>query len=863
MLELGFDAVDETRAPELPGEADLQKTPLDRGRFVAGTVLAGRYRVVGLLGRGGMGDVYKAEDLKVQTLVALKFLPEELSSDGAMQARFHREVRAARQITHPNVCRVHDMGEIDTDARTLQFLSMEYIDGEDLSTLLRRIGHLPISKGLELARQLCSGLAAAHEAGVVHRDLKPANIMLDGRGRARIMDFGLSRLAEELKTEESSGTPAYMAPEQLRGAPATTVSDIYALGLVLYEIFTGKRPFEGRDLRERQNKDVPPPSTLVRSIDPLIDAAILRCLSRNPDRRPKSPYEIAAALPGGDPLAAALAAGETPSPEMVAASGNKEGLRSRVAWALLGAIVTVLLVVGWVLNPASTRRGSFEKSPEMLAERARTMLNQLGYPPTFAQSAYGVTVDDDLVAWAERDGHLASSQPGWIRFWYRESPEILLPELVHTIGPFYAAPEVRITKDNPPLLKPGMLGIVLDSQGQLLEFTAIPSSKTDSVPVTVDPALLFTMAGLDPKKFTTVKPERGAIVGDDKQEAWIGNRPEQQNIPLRVEAGFSAGRPAHFAIVGPWSQTLEKQPGEHDALTAVTTITVVIFVMLVGGVLAWKNLRTARSDRRGAFRLSLFAFSTVMLVWLLGSDHQYHSTELNLYLNALGEALVWSALAGVMYLAIEPFSRHRWPRALISWNRLMEGRFNDSLVARHVLVGIFFAALVAIVRTGALLLHWSAPELPDPRLLEAMQSNFRAGALLIGILFDSANIPLALLFLLTFLRAGLRNQWVASVLWIVLINALTRPLDFTVPGILLVSVFGVLWLVSVMRFGLTAGMAMWFADRIFRAEIMLDPHNWYAERMILLLAALAALSIIAFKMSLGSQPALRLKLLEG
>src|SRR4030095_9682109 len=141
----------------------VAQIPLDHGRFIAGTVLAGRYRIIGLLGRGGMGEVYKAEDLSLHQLVALKFLPEAFSGDDSMIARFHREVRTARRITHPNVCRVHDIGQIPFSSTTLHFISMEYIDGENLATLLRRIGHLSIEKGMELARQICVGLSAAHE----------------------------------------------------------------------------------------------------------------------------------------------------------------------------------------------------------------------------------------------------------------------------------------------------------------------------------------------------------------------------------------------------------------------------------------------------------------------------------------------------------------------------------------------------------------------------------------------------------------------------------------------------------------------------------------------------------------------------
>src|SRR5207247_1610689 len=148
------------------------------GRFVPGSVLGGRYRIIGLLGRGGMGEVYRADDLRLGQPVALKFLPASLESDPERLSRFHSEVRLARQVAHPNVCRMYDIGETEGQ----HFLSMEYVDGEDLGSLLRRIGRLPPDKALEVARQLCAGLAAAHEKGVVHRDLKPSTVMLAGRG---------------------------------------------------------------------------------------------------------------------------------------------------------------------------------------------------------------------------------------------------------------------------------------------------------------------------------------------------------------------------------------------------------------------------------------------------------------------------------------------------------------------------------------------------------------------------------------------------------------------------------------------------------------------------------------------------------
>jgi serine/threonine-protein kinase len=302
----------------------------DEGRFVPGTLLGGRYRIIGLLGVGGMGEVYRATDLTLGQSVALKFLPAEAASNQRLLERFHGEVRVARQVSHPNVCRVYDIGEIEG----MPFLSMEYIDGEDLASLLHRIGRLPGDKAIETARKICAGLAAAHDKGVIHRDLKPQNIMMNKRGEVLIMDFGLAAIADQLIGAESrNGTPLYMSPEQLRGAGATARSDIYSLGLVLYEIFTGKRPYEASSLQhllaQQEGAQLPNMSSLAADVDPAVEDAIRRCLDPDPLRRPSSALAVSAALPGGDPLAVALAAGETPSPDKVAKSGQTEGLARR------------------------------------------------------------------------------------------------------------------------------------------------------------------------------------------------------------------------------------------------------------------------------------------------------------------------------------------------------------------------------------------------------------------------------------------------------------------------------------------------------------------------------------------------------
>jgi serine/threonine-protein kinase len=191
---------------------------IDDARFVPGTILADRYRIVGLLGKGGMGEVYRADDLKLSQPVALKFLPDRFLTDGAALARFYREVRVARQVSHRNVCRVYDIAEIDGR----HFLSMEFIKGEELSSLLRRIGRLPADKALQIARQTCAGLAAAHDTGILHRDLKPSNVMIDADGNARITDFGLAGLVEEFRDDEMTANLQPCAATSIRSVSFST-----------------------------------------------------------------------------------------------------------------------------------------------------------------------------------------------------------------------------------------------------------------------------------------------------------------------------------------------------------------------------------------------------------------------------------------------------------------------------------------------------------------------------------------------------------------------------------------------------------------------------------------------------------------
>src|SRR2546422_4104481 len=488
-------------------------TPVGQGRgFAPGVVLAGRFRIIGLLGRGGMGEVYRADDLKLGQPVALKFLPGALAGDAVLLERFHGEARNARQVSHPNVCRVYDIGEVDGQ----HFLSMEYVDGEDLAALLHRIGRLPATKALQIARELCAGLAAAHEKGVLHRDLKPSNVMLDGHGRTRITDFGLALRADEVIEWDTSGTPAYMAPEQLEGRGASVRSDLYALGLVLYELFTGKRAYEATSLAElrKQHAEALPkaPSLHAAEVDPAVERAILRCLEKAPQKRPASALQLAAALPGGDPLAAALAAGETPSPEMVAAAGEEGVLGRRKAWLLLGGILAMIALV-FALSPYSTdwSFAPVEKSGDVLMERAREIAQRFGYTKR-TDWAYGFDRDVEYKAYRvahplsrEQAQRLGVDAVNFPRFWYRQSPRPMIP--LRYTDPLRLVEPITVTPDE----FSGALSLLLDGRGRLIEFRAVPPQLEDAKgPATApDWAALFAEAGLDQKNFTPLDPRRG------------------------------------------------------------------------------------------------------------------------------------------------------------------------------------------------------------------------------------------------------------------------------------------------------------------------------------------------------------------
>ncbi len=842
------------------------------GRFVPGQIVADRYRIVALAGRGGMGDVYRAEDLKLSQIVAIKFLPESISTDAAALARFHAEVRIARTVSHPNVCRMFDIGDMDG----VTFLTMEYVDGEDLSSLVRRIGRLSTDKAAEIARQMCAGLAAAHDKGVIHRDLKPANIMLDGAGKVRITDFGLAGIAATIQgAEVRAGTPAYMAPEQLAGKEVTVKSDIYSLGLILYEIITGKRAFEATSLNEllrmREESRVPNPSTLVRDIDPMFERVILRCLATDPVLRPASALQVAAALPGGDPLAAALAAGETPSPEMVAAAGENDGIAPRLAMTFLAAIlVGTLLLLYFGVKENALERVHPSKSPEVLSNRAQELIAKIGYPERPVDRAWGFGDNSDFIEWVGKNdkphpdwSKLPSQRPELLSFWYRQSEKNLIADSFWGNG----IPGV-VKFDDPPLITSGMVDVWMDDKGRLDWFQAIPDEKEEapaaassgSVSSEIkkpDWGVLFAAAEIDPSQLKSAPSTWNSLAASDYREAWDGTWPGSGR-PLHVEAASLRGKPVYFALSGPWTKASRMPPPEQKGsarFKSLMGLTIVSLILAGGLFFAFLNLKRGRGDRVGARRLAWASFTLQMLTFLFRAHFVASSDLIGVVFLAIATSLLYAGSMWLLYIALEPYVRRNWPQTIISWTRLVSGKLRDPLVGRDMVSGVLLGmAWVLIFEIGNLF---------SIRLGDALQ--FGSSDLLggfreaVGYYFNvaggSIQGALAFFLILVLIKFIVRNQWLAVLVFLAIqvtqrvVGSDHVLLDFAVWTL----VYAVAAL-AVVRFGLIAlGIGVFLADVLLNVPYSLDFSNWYAAHNLLLVFSFFAIGVWGFYLSLGGK----------
>ena len=819
------------------GDVTPVSTPspsIDHGRFVPGALVGSRYRVVALLGKGGMGEVYRADDLLLGQPVALKFLPKRIAGNPNALARLLAEVRIARQISHPNVCRVYDVGEVDGE----HFISMEYVQGEDLRSLLHRIGRFGADKGIQIARQICAGLAAAHDRGVLHRDLKPANVMIDERGAARITDFGLAVLADSAEAQKREGTPAYMSPEQLEGEEVTTRSDIYSLGLVLYEIFSGRMLFDAKTLTELFELRRNTTTTSIRltsDIDPLVERVIQRCLADDPQQRPKSATAVSASLPGGDPLAAALEAGETPSPEVVARAGAHEALEPARAFAALGVIVVLLTAVFICKQKVDLiSRAGVHDPPEAMAVRARDLLARAGYTENPR----------------DRAGRYRAAWAGYstIEYWYRESPAPIEPSAFFRHG-FVEMPGL-INPEEPPLEQPGEVLIDLTPAGRLDSLRVVPPLESSSVgSAAADWNLLLHAAGIDPAELTPATPSR-TVVPSDHRAAWTWRH---GGSTRRIEAASMNGRPVYFETVA------EGRPIRRSGFRTFAFVANLSAAILLVSILAWYNIRRNRGDLPSAVRIGFVITIAMLIAWLFGADHVATIAEVGMIVKALS----WSTFSGLLifaaYLALEPVFRRRWPRSLVTWARVLSGRWRDPLVGRDVLAGSIGGLLsVAGLVVVPVIVAWVQGGEPAIRTSNAVWVLNGTRHVIAELLcaspryFAESFIPVALLILF---KIVLRREWLAALGYIgvqfaILLGSAPDRSSMAISILLNATIV----LVLLHRFGFLALLVSNTVQALLSfAPVLLPAASWHTGIAASIGALVLAIALFGFITSLGGR----------
>jgi serine/threonine-protein kinase len=632
-------------------------------------------------------------------------------------------------------------------------------------------------------------------------------------------------------------------------------------------LFTGQQAFKAStaaELARLQAESTPTsPTRLIDDLDPTVERTILRCLEKEPRDRPPSALTVAASLPGGDPLAAALAAGETPSPEMVAAAGEAGGLRPWVASALFGFYLLGMLASSFLSGRLSALgKIPMEKPPDALEAEAREILERIGQTGLRTDSARGFSWDRDHYDHVKRDGTGANrwdvfvaSRPSPIWFWYKQSPRPLVP---------WSSRET--TAADPPLQVSGMVHVQLDPQGRLLRLNIVPPqraavpqpSATESAPAAPDWTPLFGMAGLDLSKFTVTSSIWNVPFDCDARYAWTGAYDDRPEVSIRVEAGTWRGKPVSFWVVPPWATPrLQEERPRTVAERAFSTIFFSLFGVLLGvGIfLARRNLRLGRGDRQGAFRLAAFLFIVYLGANLASLHHVADWDEVGLLARAAADALCYSGMTWLVYVALEPYVRRLWPELLISWSRLLSGNIRDPRVGRDILIGGVAGALLAVAWPLQILLPaWfgGTPSPPITPNLGVLSGFGPTVAQLLG--WVDLDFPVFLLFLILLARVTLRNQWAAlgaiTFLWsvIVALNSVNLLLDLVIFVPLIAVILYVL-----MRFGLLAMVAAGFLS-FDNSVVAISFSSWYAGASLLLPLVAIALVAFAFHISLAGRP---------
>ena len=566
-----------------------------------------------------------------------------------------------------------------------------------------------------------------------------------------------------------------MAPELFSGAAASVRSDIYALGLILFEIFTGKRAQESKTLddlkRFHQTGTHTTPSSIVRDLDPGVERVILRCLERDPDRRPVSALVVAAALPGGDPLAAALAAGETPSPDVLAAAAESDALGVGRGVALASFVIVGLLVFAGVSQRTSEAgRVPLDDPPDVLINRAEQLIKTLGYTDPIGDTASGFMAFDDYRQWLRRQ---ALGPTRWDVL-ATGDPSGICSGIAAARARSCRSDEDTVSLEDPPSIETGMREVVLDPRGRLQRFRSVPPQFDESTGPAAAPSwnALFDAAGL----VDVVVRRRAAAMGTTRLRRRAcgvdGPHPTVKDVALRIEAAAYRGKPVFFDVIGPWTDPERMQPDRQsvaDQIFIALIFTTLGGLIAAAGVLARRHIQTNRADRRGAWRVTSYLAIAGMVSWVLRASHSSSlEGEVGLFFRSAGIIALLGAIFWTLYVAVEPYVRRLWPDALLGWSRLLTGHIRDPRVGRDVLVGMVFGVVLILVDVGKATiipaLGFAAPYARYRRSAEEMYGD--SAAAFWAVLIQSVNAIDGALFIafgIVIARLVLRIRWLAIV----------------------------------------------------------------------------------------------------
>jgi serine/threonine-protein kinase len=712
-LGVSIVAIEGLLAPPTPPRATAVSTsvaarvasPGAAPRFAPGEVVAGRYRVVERVGSGGMGEVWRADDLNLGEPVALKFLPRELAQDRFWLARLRGEVHAAHAVTHPHVCRVHDIVEVEGSP----CLSMEYVDGEDLASLLVRIRPVPEDKAIEIARAICSGLAAAHRQGILHRDLKPSNIMLDKRGEVRLTDFGLAvDLREGAVAPSNAGTPRTWRPSSSRASRRACRATCTRWGSCSTSSSPARGPFQGATMaamqRARTRARLAPPSALAPRIDPLVERAILACLGVR--SRPASGLGL---VGRGDAAGrrSAVDAARRRRDALAGAGrlrGRQRGLAPAVAWTLFAVVIACGAAIAWLNRGAHMLRYvDLRLPPQVLEDRARELLGRVLPGRGALDSAAGFDFDPACDRARRERRRVARGrartlgparvrvQPGRLLLVSRESAVAGAAGRLRTRDARGPAADAEARRSSGSRRAAGC------SRSR----TACPGGRPRR-------RRRRTSTG----RRSSRRPGSSARASRASSRAGCSARPADLCVAwrsrsadagaLHVEAAALRGRPVGFRVFEAWeldaggaAAGAAAPPSSWGGEPAVPPDVPGDLRRRVLGA-AQSRARARGSGRRDAHRGGVPALADAGLAAARAPrarrDARARAAVPRSCAGAAGRGDLW-----LIYLALEPYVRRIWPDSMISWNRLLAGKWRDPLVGADVLVGLTVSTLAALV----------------------------------------------------------------------------------------------------------------------------------------------------------------------